>query len=580
MVVEGVTQVPISELSHWRHRWARLISLCPDAFVEVDGGGVVKEWNPRAEEVFGWRRDEVVGRSVFDTFLPPDMDASPFDRAAAGEVDRAGGGLAVAGDRSQVELVHRAGHRVVAEGLLFDIGRGSQRSVGGFIQAPGAPDTQTAAGTDRSDTQTILPDRVQFDRWLAGAAARAAGVPGTIAVVLLDLDRFKAINNSMGHDAGDRVLASVAQRLKQAAGSGELVARFGGDEFLALFENRDGEAHTDASAFIERARAALIEPLEIDGTEVFLDASVGVAVNSYGPVDAAKLLSNAEAAMYKAKRRGGSSVETFGESMRIELLDRMTTEHSLHRALERSELLLHYQPVVELHGETTVGVEALIRWQHPEQGLVPPYRFIPVAEESGLIIPIGAWVLEQACHQLRRWNLEGRGCTQGSVEVNLSARQIDDPRIVQTVEGILVRTGVPPEQLTLEITESALMEDAASALGALQALKEIGVLLAIDDFGTGYSSLSYLQRFPLDILKVDRLFVEALGVNAEGEEIVSAVINLAHALGLTVVAEGVETSEQLQILRGLECDLAQGFLFSRPLPAAEIGTAFGLPIGA
>ena len=203
-----------------------------------------------------------------------------------------------------------------------------------------------------------------------------------------------------------------------------------------------------------------------------------------------------------------------------------------------------------------------------------------MAEESGLIIPIGAWVLEQACHQLRDWNLRGREGPQGSVEVNLSARQIDDPRIVQTVEEILSRTGLPPEYLTLEITESALMEDAASALGVLQALKEIGVLLAIDDFGTGYSSLSYLQRFPLDILKVDRLFVEALGINAEGEEIVSAVINLAHALGLKVVAEGVETSEQLEILRSLECDLAQGFLFSRPLPAAEIVTAFGLPISA
>jgi EAL domain-containing protein (putative c-di-GMP-specific phosphodiesterase class I) len=227
-----------------------------------------------------------------------------------------------------------------------------------------------------------------------------------------------------------------------------------------------------------------------------------------------------------------------------------------------------------------VGVEALIRWQHPDQGLVAPYRFIPVAEESGLIIPIGAWVLEQACHQLRVWNLRGQDGPQGSVEVNLSARQIDDPRIVATVEEILTRTGLPPEHLTLEITESALMEDAASALGVLRALKELGVLLAIDDFGTGYSSLSYLQRFPLDILKVDRMFVESLGSDADGEEIVSAVINLAHALGLQVVAEGVETTEQLQILRSLGCDLAQGFLFSKPLPAADVVTGFGLPISA
>jgi EAL domain-containing protein (putative c-di-GMP-specific phosphodiesterase class I) len=313
---------------------------------------------------------------------------------------------------------------------------------------------------------------------------------------------------------------------------------------------------------------------------VFLDASVGLALNTFGVDDGAELLSNAEAAMYQAKFRGGSSVETFGESMRIEVLDRMSTEHSLHRALERQELMLHYQPVVEIGNATTVGMEALIRWQHPEQGLVSPYRFIPVAEESGLIIPIGAWVLEQACHQLSHWHEGTEVGGRGSVEVNLSARQIDDPRIVRTVEDILARTGLPPEHLTLEITESALMKDAAAALGVLGALKELGVLLAIDDFGTGYSSLSYLQRFPLDILKIDRSFVESLGVNVGDEAIVSAVITLAHALGLQVVAEGVETDEQLEALRSFGCDLAQGFLFSKPLPASEVAATFGLPVSA
>ena len=582
MVVEGVAQASVSELSRWRNRWARLVALCPDAFVEVDGDGVVKEWNPRAEEVFGWRREELVGRSIFDTLVPLDSFGSPFEQIISEDGTSAWEGSAAPGDRARVELVHRGGHRILADGLLFDIGHGTQRSVAGFIEPPGEGSFDEAGVSDTEDSgpQAGVADRTQFDRWLTLAAARGQGKPGTVAVVLLDLDRFKAINNSMGHDAGDRVLTSVAERLQRAAGPGEVIAWFGGDEFLALFENPAGHAHADASAFVERARTALTQPFEIDGTEVFLDASVGVAVNTFGSVAAPILLSNAEAAMYQAKRRGGSNMETFGESMRVELLDRMTTEHSLHRALERSELMLHYQPVVELDGETTVGVEALIRWQHPDQGLVSPYRFIPVAEESGLIIPIGAWVLEQACHQLRDWNLEGREGPQGSVEVNLSARQIDDPRIVETVERILSRTGLSPEYLTLEITESALMEDAAAALEVLRALKEIGVLLAIDDFGTGYSSLSYLQRFPLDILKVDRLFVEALGVNAEGEEIVSAVINLAHALGLQVVAEGVETVEQLQILRSLECDLAQGFLFSRPLPATELVTAFGLPISA
>jgi len=377
---------------------------------------------------------------------------------------------------------------------------------------------------------------------------------------------------------GDSLLVAVTRRLAEVEGGAELIARFGGDEFLALFERPAGDAYAQAMAFIEGALAALHEPFAVGGTEVFLTASVGVAVTTEDHKEATALLSNAEAAMYRAKESGGSSVETFGESMRVEVRERMSTEHSLHRALERSELMLHYQPVVEVTGATTVGVEALIRWHHPDQGMVAPGRFIPVAEESGLIIPIGAWVLEQACTQLRDWHDRGAGGPQGSVEVNLSARQIDDPEIVATVETILARTGLPPGHLTLEITESALMRDAASALVVLQALKELGVLLAIDDFGTGYSSLSYLQRFPLDIVKVDRMFVEQLGMRTGGDEIVSAVIQLAHALGLEVVAEGVETEQQLDVLRALECDFAQGFLFSRPVPATELRSLYGLQL--
>ena len=330
-----------------------------------------------------------------------------------------------------------------------------------------------------------------------------------------------------------------------------------------------------AAAFVARVEAALSSPFPVEGAEVFLDASVGIALNTFGTDDPADLLAHAEAAMYQAKRRGGFGVETFGESLRIEVLDRMATEHSLHRALERRELILHYQPVVEVERGTTVGVEALIRWRHPDQGIIAPGRFIPVAEESGLVIPIGAWVLEQACHQLREWHLTDPTDEPGSMEVNLSARQIDDPDIVETVERVLARTGLSPGHLTLEITESALMRDAATALGVLKALKGLGVLLAIDDFGTGYSSLSYLQRFPLDVLKVDRMFVEELGMGSGGDEIVAAVIKLAHTLGLEVVAEGVETEQQLDVLRSLGCDYAQGFLFSRPVPALELRSLFG-----
>jgi diguanylate cyclase (GGDEF)-like protein len=461
------------------------------------------------------------------------------------------------------------------------LGHGRDRSVAAFLRPPiePPPSVADAHGQPGWDRLTGLADRVTYQVRLAGAAAALAGTPGSVAVVLLDLDRFKAVNNSMGHAQGDGVLVAVARRLEMVATDVDLLARFGGDEFLALVTDGNGGAEQKAAAFVARVQEALATPFPVDEAEVFLDASVGVALNTFGADDPDDLLAHAEAAMYQAKRRGGFGVETFGESLRIEVLDRMATEHSLHRALERSELLLHYQPVVEVRGATTVGVEALIRWEHPDQGLVSPGRFIPVAEESGLIIPIGAWVLEQACHQLRDWHHRDLGGPEGSVEVNLSARQIDDPQIVATIEEILTRTGLPPHHLTLEITESALMKDAAAALVVLRALKDLGVLLAIDDFGTGYSSLSYLQRFPLDVLKVDRMFVQELGRDGGGDEIVSAVITLAHALGLEVVAEGVETTGQLEILRSLGCDFAQGFLFSRPVPASELRSLFGICLG-
>ncbi len=572
--------------ANWRHRCAGFVTLWPEPYLEVDSSGTIMEWNPRAEEVFGWQRQDVVGRAATETVLPVDGEDGVGSRPPS-LLDPLGVGTGN-GQGRRFELLHLEGHRIPVEGQLVVTGQGSSRCVAGFVRpvvatSSAAPDRAPGPWRDRArveDLLTGLPNRVHFGERLAAAVTDSRGIPGSVAVVLIDLDRFKTINNTMGHDFGDLVLASVAARMLRVAGDAELVARFGGDEFLALFQNGAGTAHINASAFIERVRAALAEPFMVEGTEVFLDASVGVALNTFGVDDTAELLANAEAAMYQAKVRGGSGAETFGEPMRIEVLDRMSTEHSLHRALERSELMLHYQPVVELEGVTTVGVEALVRWQHPAQGLVAPYRFIPVAEESGLIIPIGAWVLEEACHQLQDWQRPARPGPHGSIEVNLSARQIDDPRIVRTVEQILARTGLSPQHLTLEITESALMKNAASALSVLSALKELGVQLAIDDFGTGYSSLTYLQRFPLDILKVDRSFVEELGVSVEGEEIVSAVINLAHALGLRVVAEGVETTLQLEVLQAFECDLAQGYLFSEPLPAGEIATSFGLPLSA
>ena len=563
-------------------RLDRLIAGCPDGLVEVDRSGIVVEWNAGAEAAFGWSQEEMVGSFVADTILSGSFSRSPFGLLMADTTGSVSGPVAYPLAGGTLDLVldlrHRDGRRVRSAARLVVIGQGRHRSVAAFLRPPldSVSTRPVIEAPITRDSLTGLADRATYLMRLAGAAETFAGISGSVAVVLLDLDRFKAINNSMGHTLGDWVLASVARRLEGIAGDVDLLARFGGDEFLALVTDPAGNAEEKAVSFAGRVQTALATPFPVDGAEVFLDASVGVSLNTFGIDDPADLLAHAESAMYQAKRRGGFGVETFGESLRIEVIDRMATEHSLHRALERSELMLHYQPVVEMEGATSVGAEALIRWHHPEQGMVSPNRFIPVAEESGLIIPIGAWVIEQACTQVQDWHQRGRGGPRGSVEVNLSARQIDDPEIVRTVAEILARTGLPPEHLTLEITESALMRDAASALVVLSALKEIGVLLAIDDFGTGYSSLSYLQRFPLDIVKVDRMFVEQLGMRTGGDEIVSAVIQLAHALDLEVVAEGVETEQQFDVLRSLDCDFAQGFLFSQPVPASELRTLFGL----
>ncbi len=560
-----------------RSRIEHVLDMSRDAFVETDAQGKLTEWNRQSEVLFGWSRDEVLGRYITE-FLIPDRHRG----AVLHELESVGSSLhAMKRTRPrQLDLLHREGYEVQVLGSAYIVGSGADLRIGGFLydQDEDKAAEEALAHAYLHDSLTGLPNRTLFTYRLAYALAKGKSAPGSIAVLVLDLDRFKAINDGLGHEVGDEVLVAVAARLEAADGTAEVIARLGGDEFLVLFDSDDAEE--DAVAYARRVLDALSTPIAAGDNEVFITASIGVACTSGRVNEATPLLSNADAAMYQAKRRGGGSVEVFGEVMRMRVLDRMNTEHSLHRALERRELRLFYQPVVEIKGSKAVGVEALLRWEHPEQGLVAPSKFIPVAEESGLIIPIGAWVLHEACRQLCMWRADRLGGPRGAVEVNLSARQIDHPEIISTVERILDDTGLPPAHLTLEITESALMNDAASALRVLQALKDLGVTLAIDDFGTGYSSLSHLQRFPLDILKIDKSFVDELGVDQGGAEIVAAVVKLAHALGLQVIAEGVETERQLDALLRLDCDFAQGYLFSRPVPAHELVEKFPLPLGA
>jgi diguanylate cyclase (GGDEF)-like protein/PAS domain S-box-containing protein len=423
------------------------------------------------------------------------------------------------------------------------------------------------------DPLTGLPNRTLFLDRLGVALSRAERTGRRVAVLFCDLDQFKVVNDSLGHGAGDQLLCLLADRLRSTIRPGDTVARFGGDEFVVLCD--DLTEHDDATLIAERIGAAVRQPCRVGSTnetEVFVSISVGIALTCAqdGTPEPDALIRDADAALYRAKARGRNRSEVFDEHLRASAVDRLDIETSLRRALERKELFVAYQPNVDLATGRIVGVEALLRWAHPERGLLLPADFIGVAEETGLIVPIGAWVLHQACSQAVQWQAALGASEQLLVAVNLSGRQVDHPDIAYDIAGVMADTGCDPERVILEITESVVMRDPLATEKTLSDLKGLGVLLAVDDFGTGYSSLAYLRRFPVDLLKVDRAFVDGLGQDQSDTAIVAAVVSLAHTLGLRAIAEGVETAEQLAELRVLGCDMAQGYFMARALDAASV----------
>jgi diguanylate cyclase (GGDEF)-like protein len=417
------------------------------------------------------------------------------------------------------------------------------------------------------DDLSGLPNRVLLLNRLGQALAKLTRNPSTVGLLFIDVDRFKVFNDSLGHAAGDAILRAMAARLMVTLRPGDTLARFGGDEFVILCEGLSGEG--DALGIAARIATAMMEPLDWGKGELIMTVSTGIALTSSPYTSGESLLRDADTAMYRAKEEGRSRSAVFAEPMRGSAVRRLDTEVSLRQGISEGQLEVHYQPIVELPAGRMIGTEALVRWQHPTRGLVGPDEFIPIAEETGLIVPLGAWVLREAAQQTKTWQ-QRPGCSKLNVAVNLSAVQLKQPDLVDLVKQVLRETGLGPSSLELEITESVLMDDAAKSERILRALKALGVKVSVDDFGTGYSSLSYLKRFPVDTVKIDRAFVDGLGDDPADSAIVDAVARMASALNLETVAEGVETPLQMRELIGLGCTYAQGYLFARPAPASDL----------
>jgi diguanylate cyclase (GGDEF)-like protein/PAS domain S-box-containing protein len=423
------------------------------------------------------------------------------------------------------------------------------------------------------DALTGLPNRSLFLDRLEMTLARLGREPALAAVLVVDLDRFREVAERFGDDAVDRLLVAVAGRLRSILRPSDTVARFGSDEFAVLCPDLGQER--DAVRLAERMTAGLATPFAVGGQEIVVSASIGIALTGSRTRRAESLLSDADTALQRAKHRGGGIYELFDETVRAQLIERLELERALRQAVEADELRTHYQPIVSLKEGRLVGVEALVRWDQPGRGLLLPAEFVPFAEETGLIVPLGAWVLAESCRQAARWRATGPRPLPPTMHVNLSPRQFAEPHLIDLVAAALADTGTDPDRLCLEVTERALAANPASAATTLKRLSALGVRVSVDDFGTGYSSLASLQYLPISSLKIDRSFVSRLDLDPSDDAMVAAVIGLGHTLGLTVIAEGVETPQQLAKLDQLGCDYAQGYLFARPETASRVGELLG-----
>ena len=551
-------------------RFASMMSGSSDLVTVLDRDGRVTFQSSSIEQMLGWKAEDVIGHNIREFLDETHANTviAVLEQAALGpdtprtvdfQLRRFDGSML----RVEAVVIGRFDDPDIA-GCLLNIRDQSERLI---LE-------EALRHQAFHDPLTSLPNRILFEDRLAHAFDRTARTGHSLCLLLADLDYFKDINDTYGHTLGDAVLAVVAERLTGAVRAEDTVARLGGDEFGVLIEEMKGE-HDGLNA-AERIIEALAEPVVVGDVEVFAHASIGIASGSAVGVSsetteqlAGQLLIDADLAMYEAKRQGRRGFQFYASSMQDGIKERMAMRSDLERGLSRGEFLLHYQPIVSIETGIVVGAEALVRWQNPERGLVPPMEFIPLAEQTGLIINIGHWVLAEACREAARWR-PGAAGPAPYVSVNVSGSQLQQAGFVQEVRDVLSETGLRPARLVLEMTESALMEDSDGNVLKLERLRETGIRLAIDDFGTGYSSLSYLRQFNLDILKIDKSFIDALGHDSKGSALVAAMVAMGTSLSMEVIAEGIEDPVQLLDLRTLHCDLGQGYLFAKPVPAPEL----------
>ncbi|HEY4741931.1 MAG TPA: EAL domain-containing protein [Candidatus Acidoferrales bacterium] len=542
-----------------------------EAVLRTDIHGNVIYLNQMAETMTGWCREEALGRPVSEVLR--------IVEGASGETVRAALEIAIGEYKNasptascvNCVLIRRDGFELGIENTVTYT-HGQDGSVTGAVVAFHDVSAARARSVElsrqaRHDSLTDLPNRVLFNDRLTQAISLAVRQCKQLAVMFLDLDDFKKINDSLGHAVGDKLLQSVAKRLVSSVRRTDTVSRQGGDEFVILLSQI--ERREDAAVSARKIIRAISAPHNFDNKSLDVGVSIGVSTYPTDGADAHSLMDKADTALYEAKEHGRNTYQFFRPEMNARLAEARLLEGELRYALGRNEFLLHYQPKFNLQTGQITGVEALVRWLHPQRGLVSPAQFIPVAEECGLMLPLGRWVLLEACKQSRAWSDSGIGVV--SVAINVSAAELEDKDFLSGVRAVLIATGVDPPNLELEMTESALMDDAESTLVTLRALKAMGVQLAIDDFGTGYSSFTYLRRFPVDALKLDQSFVNEITSDPSDASIVGAMINIGNSQKLRVIAEGVENSAQLKFLQRHGCDEGQGYYFSHPIAAEQAG---------